>query len=200
MANVKIQTTIPLTIVDNGQRFSPRKGEILEVPEETAEALIEDSLASEYKLIEPTGKITITENGSDIDVAQYAKADVAIPNPNNVVTVTGTMANPWGNLDVAELIAAIKADNATAYINFTFNGTTFSKVYVRVVQGDHFFVSLFGSAGTLQTCAGFSAEYTSEGAIETCYSLAGGVVLNLTSQASELTIELVVIYHPLPEA
>ena len=43
---------------------------------------------------------------------------IEVGNPNKVVTVTGTMANPWGNLDVAELIEAVKAGNATAYINY----------------------------------------------------------------------------------
>ena len=124
---------------------------------------------------------------------------IEVGNPNKVVTVTGTMANPRGNLDVAELIEAVKAGNATAYINYTFYDTTYSNVYVRVVQGDHFFISLFGSSGTLQTCAGFCAEYTSEGAIDTCYMLVGGNVSDLASQASAITTELVVIYHPLPE-
>ena len=48
----------------------------------------------------PTGKITITENGTDIDVAQYATADVNVPSaPNyNSLTIknstTGTIYAP----------------------------------------------------------------------------------------------------------
>lgn len=91
MAIVKIQTTIPMTFVNDGELVSPRKGEILEVPEETAEALIADGVAEEYTLVEPTGKITITENGTDIDVAQYAKADVNVSGGSSdfdIATVT----------------------------------------------------------------------------------------------------------------
>lgn len=58
--------------------LSMRKGEIRDVEDSLAEKLIADGVAEQYNLIEPTGKITITENGSDIDVAQYAKADVNV--------------------------------------------------------------------------------------------------------------------------
>ena len=61
--------------------LSMRKGEVRDVDNDLAEKLIADGVADEYKLVEPTGKITITENDTDIDVAQYAKADV------NVATV-----------------------------------------------------------------------------------------------------------------
>ena len=39
----------------------------------------------------PTGTINITENGTDIDVAQYAKANVNVPNPSTgKLEITGT--------------------------------------------------------------------------------------------------------------
>ena len=58
--------------------LSMRKGEIRDIDDSLAEKLIADGVAEEYNLIEPTGKITITENGSNIDVSQYAKADVNV--------------------------------------------------------------------------------------------------------------------------
>lgn len=52
----------------------------------------------------PTGKIIITENGTNIDVAQYATADVAIPQPvgKKIVTENGTDINisSYATLDV----------------------------------------------------------------------------------------------------
>ena len=48
--------------------------------------------------VTPTGKITITENGSDIDVAQYAKADVNVQgeptyNPQTVTITNSSSAS-----------------------------------------------------------------------------------------------------------
>lgn len=51
---------------------------MIEVDSETGNALISEGLAVESSLVNPTGKITITENGTDIDVASYAKADVNV--------------------------------------------------------------------------------------------------------------------------
>ena len=74
----KIKTLIPFTTIIDGEYFSPRKGEIIEVSDDQAEEYIAEGMAEAYTLVEPTGKITITENGTDIDVAQYAKADVDV--------------------------------------------------------------------------------------------------------------------------
>lgn len=124
MANVKVQTTIPLTIVDNGQRFSPRKGEILEVPEETAEALIADAVAEEYKLIEPSGKITITENRNGINVSQYAEADVNVPEPTGTIVITQngeynvkTNATAEVNVAVTPRLVAISTTGLSGFTN-----------------------------------------------------------------------------------
>lgn len=49
---------------------------------EIQKAVVIDEDGSETPIgTTPTGKITITENGTDIDVAQYATADVAVPAP-----------------------------------------------------------------------------------------------------------------------
>lgn len=72
--------------------------------------------------VTPTGKITITENGSDIDVAQYAKADVTVPNPS-----TGTLpitANGTYNV----------ASYASAEVNVSGSTPNYKTVTVNVVS------------------------------------------------------------------
>ena len=78
----------PFTEYLNGAFFSPAAGSIFETTSEKGAALISEGLAEEYTLITPTGTKSITENGSDIDVAQYAKADVAVPQPTGNVELT----------------------------------------------------------------------------------------------------------------
>ena len=72
----------PFTEYLNGAFFSPAGGSIFETTSEKGAALISEGLAEEYTLITPTGTKSITENGTDIDVSQYAKVDVNVPNPS----------------------------------------------------------------------------------------------------------------------
>lgn len=68
----------------------------------------------------PEGKITITENGTDIDVAQYALADV-----NAGITPTGTkdITENGNNIDVTNY-AAVNVNVPTA-LNLPFASVTF---------------------------------------------------------------------------
>lgn len=98
MANEKVQTKIPMTIISDGQRISPRKGELLDIPEEAAEALIDAGYVEEYSLVEPTGKLAITGT-AEVDVAAYATAQVVdenliagnIKKDVTILGVTGTL-------------------------------------------------------------------------------------------------------------
>lgn len=82
-------------------------GQIREVDDSLAADLIADGLAELYTLITPTGTKTITENGENIDVAQYSKATVAVPNPSTgKVTITGTAEVDVTNYAAAQVVDA----------------------------------------------------------------------------------------------
>ena len=80
MANIKIKALKPLTIRDSstGALTSYACGEVATVADSVGNPLISAGLAEAYTLLTPTGKKTITANGTDIDVAQYATVDVSV--------------------------------------------------------------------------------------------------------------------------
>lgn len=81
---------------ENGNLFSPAMGDIFEVTSDKGASLISQGLAEEYNLITPTGTKTITENGTGIDVTQYATATVNVGTYTvsyNVNGGTGTVAS-----------------------------------------------------------------------------------------------------------
>jgi len=121
----------PFTEYLNGAFFSPAAGSIFETTSEKGAALISEGLAEEYTLITPTGTKSITENGTDIDVAQYAKADVAVPQPTGNVELTenGT------DIDIAQYATATVAvpNPSTGSLEITTNDTYDVTQYAQVV-------------------------------------------------------------------
>lgn len=80
----------------------------------------EDGDETSFVGITPTGKISITQNGTNIDVAQYAKADVAVPQPTGKITITENGEDidiaQYATADVA--VPAPASDFSTAEVTF----------------------------------------------------------------------------------
>ena len=121
----------PFTEYLNGAFFSTAAGSIFETTSEKGAALISEGLAEEYTLITPTGTKSITENGSDIDVAQYDKTDEAVAQPtgNVVLTENGT------DIDIAQYATATVAvpNPSTGSLEITTNDTYDVTQYAQVV-------------------------------------------------------------------
>lgn len=90
-----------------GELISLAYGQVANIDDTLAASLISDGLAEAYTLITPTGTKTITENGENIDVAQYAKATVAVPNPSTgKLEITGTAEVDVTNYAAAQVVDA----------------------------------------------------------------------------------------------
>ena len=77
---MKIKALKAFTIRDSstGALTSIAHGAVADLDSTLANELITEGLAEAYTLVNPTGTKTITENGENIDVAQYAKVDVSV--------------------------------------------------------------------------------------------------------------------------
>lgn len=110
---MRVKALIPFTQRDSstGALNSVACGAVIEVEDAEGASLISDGMAEAYTLISPTGTKSITENGTDIDVAEYAKANVNVPNPSTgKLEITGT-----AEVDVSAYASAQVVDaNLTA--------------------------------------------------------------------------------------
>lgn len=122
-----------------------------------------------------------------------SQIEVGGGNPNYIETITGTLANPWESVDLANLRTEIQNNDATVYINFT-DGTSQVRIFLRYESaffgGDcstFFGASLLGS---------YYLQYASNGSLFAAKKFSSkGVASNIaTSTATTLTI----IHHPLP--
>lgn len=95
---MKIQALKSFTTADFS--ISLGKGWVKEINDTVAADLITDGLAEEYKMLTPTGTITVTENGT-VDVAQYETAAINV----GVYTVTYNVNGGTGSISDETVIA-----------------------------------------------------------------------------------------------
>lgn len=76
------------------------KGWVADINDTVAADLITDGLAEEYKMLTPTGTITVTENGT-VDVAEYETAAINV----GIYTVSYDVNGGTGSIDSETVIA-----------------------------------------------------------------------------------------------
>ena len=121
---MKIRALKAFTIRDSetGNLTSIAYGGIAEVSDTVGTSLISDGLAEAYTLVNPTGSVNITNNGT-VDVAEYATAVVNVPGviPTGTIEITNN-----GTVDVTEYATAevnVPGVTPTGTIEITSNGT-----------------------------------------------------------------------------
>lgn len=105
MTNIKALKPFTYRNSSTGDIMSIAAGAVASVDDSLAADFIADGLAEAYTLITPTGTKSITANGNDIDVATYAKANVAVPEPAGNIEITST-----ASVDVAAYATAQVVD------------------------------------------------------------------------------------------
>lgn len=95
---MKVKALKPFTMRNSstGELTSVACGSVITVTDAQGGQLITDGLAEAYTLVNPTGTKTITENGTNIDVSEYAKADVNVPSTEHRFSISfGGLEDSW---------------------------------------------------------------------------------------------------------
>lgn len=111
---IEIMKAFTMRESTTGELVSYRKGAIVTVDDTLGAALINDGFAREDKRVIPTGSITITENATDVNVAEYESVTVNVGN----YTVTYNANGGTGTIDSQVVIAgnAIALDDGTGLV------------------------------------------------------------------------------------
>lgn len=129
---MKIKALEALTWRDSttGNQISIAYGTVADIDQTVAEQLISEGLAVSYLDPAPTGTKSITENANNIDVADYAKANVNVPNPS-----TGTLSvTENGTADVTDY-ASVSVNVVPVTVTYNANTGTGSVDPVTVGKG-----------------------------------------------------------------
>lgn len=117
-------------------------------------------------------------------------------NPNTQQTITGTVANPWGNVSYSKLVAALYRNDAHATIAFDFNGTDVKVLLTSTGSNVYGSAATMGDdvAGSLSVVLSWSAI----GEIAFAEAIMGGQIQDLISYTPGLTSYLNIYWHPMP--
>lgn len=178
---MKIQALKPFTYRDSstGELTSVACGQVKEFDDTLAEAFIDDGLAVEYTLLTPTGTKTITANG-EVDVTEYAKADVQVPEPTGTVEITEN-----GSVDVSAYASAT-INVGTYTVTYNAGEGTGSVDPVTVIAGNT--VVLSDGTGLIppseQVFAGWAEGASSTEPVTSPYKPTGNVTLYALYEAA----------------
>ena len=142
-----------------------------------------------------------TKDGSSAPILteDMASAIIAIPsgNPNTQQTIVGNVANPWGDVDYTQLVAALASGDAHATIAFVFNDT---RVMMPLASNGYI---VYCSAATIgeDVASSFSAvlKWHSTGLIAIAKAIMGGQLQNLISYTPRMESVLTIYWHPMPD-
>ena len=124
-------------------------------------------------------------------------------NPNRVEAITGTLAEPFGEHSIAELIEAVSQNNATVKMSVSIGQSTAVLIFNANAELNSLYSGIceltenVDGTGTVST--GVSLIYTLEHGITFASVLMSGQYMNLVPQAAYMQTETTIIWHPLPE-
>lgn len=178
---MKIIALKPFTYRDpeTGELTSVACNQIADFDETLAEAFISDGLAQEYTLITPTGTKTISSNG-EVDVTEYAKANVEVPQPTGTVEITEN-----GTVDVSAYASAT-VNIGTYTVTYNVGEGTGTISPVTVIAGNT--IELNDGTGVTppseQTFVGWGDESTATEPLTSPYKPTGNVTLYAIYEAT----------------
>lgn len=127
-------------------------------------------------------------------------------NPNYVETIEGTAANPWGDVNPAELRIALENNSATAritvdlsYLSPDLPLTTFE--YSTMSGGSQLYFSVMNFIeDPLGPSEGGGIAYSANGPLSGAVAYIASIgSLDLSQEAEHFPTTLTIIHHPLPE-
>lgn len=119
-------------------------------------------------------------------------------NPNTKQTVSGTVANPFGGVNLEDLIEAILSENASAIITIDATNlgiATDIRTYLTTTSTEG--ITVNGASVNDGVFQSFVLMWSPSGVLQVAQMLMGNTVADLSTYASVMPTNLDILWHPL---
>lgn len=121
-------------------------------------------------------------------------------NPNSVQVIEGTLANPFGDIAMDELQAAVISGNATAILEFNASALGFGTQKTALYYyGDEELTASYAGLTPAFSVAYYLRWNSASGDLEYAYVEEDGTVTDVKTAAASLPSTLTIYLHPMPE-
>lgn len=126
-------------------------------------------------------------------------------NPNYVETIKGTLANPWGDVDIVTLASQCLTNDATVYLLVDGTAIGMPEVELNLQRGGISAGIPFGAVGLHTTGdmiylnGSIIIFKLSTGAVTTAIIHNDGAITDILPYASNISTTITIIHHPLPD-
>lgn len=125
-------------------------------------------------------------------------------NPNRVQTITGTLADPWGDLDYQELFDALSNNNASCRLVADLTALGMPNIETLLYANENEDAPSAYSSGAVIGSSEIYECYQAiwhyvDGDLVRFGAVLSGVYQNLLSYASAIPTTITIIWHPLPD-
>ena len=152
-------------------------------------------------LVEQTVNYEITEDDT-YDTTTISSVVVNVGTPVEVEVITGTLADPFGGMYAASIATAIRAKNATVYLEL--DASAIGVATPLKLIGNPYnlstlsFYAVYGVSANGTNCTEV-AYLTSDNSLTEAVGLMGGQYMDVSAYATLVTSKLTYVTHPLPE-
>lgn len=159
-----------------------------------------DNIGGGDVTVEP---LSATQNGTYTAPSGKAYSPVTVNvsggvGDNTAETITGTMANPFGEHTAAEIIAGIGDNSVTVRLTLSIGANTMTMAGNLLRGNLQFSVAIFSSLEEEALSTAGEALYASDGSLIRAWYHNRGTNTNLSGMASQIRTSLLLLTHPMP--
>lgn len=129
----------------------------------------------------------------------FVPGDEGGGNPNRVETITGTAADPWGDVDPSTLHEKMRNGDASVSVSFDSTAIGGSTYYQNLFAAPDYFTIEGAVPGDGSSTECYAVDWNTDGTVLSAAQYTTGTYVDISAYLALITTVFTIIWHPLPD-